>query len=278
MEREPAGAGRSREVARSLPRPASSPAPPAAPTCSGMRARGRSSVPTAARARRSPRSGSRCASGTSRRGAPPARHRLGSRAQDGALQPLRRHRDARPRRRRDLVRLLRHADGGRGAAEPRSRASRRGCCRSPSTSAPRCCVSATGSASSGSAPATSRRSRRSRPARRLRAVLDFRRRDPLDWSAEAGFTTRCRSRCNAAAGRSPSRRPARAGSIARTLDKAFDDVPVPASRGLTADATRGIEPFPTDRLVPYDPRYLSGFLAEEYGVDLPRPSARRASG
>ena len=58
-----------------------------------------------------------------------------------------------------------------------------------------------------------------------------------------------------------------------TLDKRFDDVPVPASRGLDASATRGIEPFPTDRLLPYDPRYLSGFLAEEYGVDLPEAEA-----
>jgi len=51
------------------------------------------------------------------------------------------------------------------------------------------------------------------------------------------------------------------------LEKAFDDVPVPASRGLPPPLVRGIEPFPTAQLVPYQPAYLSGFLAEEYAVD-----------
>lgn len=53
------------------------------------------------------------------------------------------------------------------------------------------------------------------------------------------------------------------------LEKAFDDVPVPASKGLPPGLARGVEPFPTGGLVPYDPQYLSGFLAEEYAVDLP---------
>jgi ribosomal protein S27E len=46
----------------------------------------------------------------------------------------------------------------------------------------------------------------------------------------------------------------------------FDDVPVAASRGLPPDLARAIEPFPTHELVPYEPSYLSGFLAEEYAV------------
>lgn len=53
------------------------------------------------------------------------------------------------------------------------------------------------------------------------------------------------------------------------LERSFDDVPVPASKGLPPGLARGVEPFPTGGLVPYDPRYLSGFLAEEYAVDLP---------
>ncbi len=52
------------------------------------------------------------------------------------------------------------------------------------------------------------------------------------------------------------------------LEHFFDDLPVPASRGLDHDLARRIEPFPTDQLLPYAPDYLSGFLAEEYGVDL----------
>jgi hypothetical protein len=49
----------------------------------------------------------------------------------------------------------------------------------------------------------------------------------------------------------------------------FDDVPVPASRGVDPSLTRKLEPFPTADLTPYDPSYLSGFLAEENAVDLP---------
>jgi len=52
------------------------------------------------------------------------------------------------------------------------------------------------------------------------------------------------------------------------LEKAFDDVPVPASRGVPPALARGIEPFPTSLLVPYAPEFLSGFLAEENGVPL----------
>jgi DNA-directed RNA polymerase subunit RPC12/RpoP len=49
----------------------------------------------------------------------------------------------------------------------------------------------------------------------------------------------------------------------------FDDVPVPASRGVDDNLTRKLEPFPTADLTPYEPSYLSGFLAEENAVDLP---------
>lgn len=52
------------------------------------------------------------------------------------------------------------------------------------------------------------------------------------------------------------------------LDQIFDDVPIPASRGIDADLSRSIEPFPTSELVAYDPSYLSGFLAEENAIDL----------
>jgi hypothetical protein len=53
------------------------------------------------------------------------------------------------------------------------------------------------------------------------------------------------------------------------LDKLFDDVPVPASKGIEPDLCRNIEPFPTGDLVVYDPQFLSGFLAEENAIDLP---------
>ncbi|HET8773563.1 MAG TPA: zinc ribbon domain-containing protein, partial [Thermoanaerobaculia bacterium] len=53
------------------------------------------------------------------------------------------------------------------------------------------------------------------------------------------------------------------------LELFFDDVPVPASRGIDPSLARGIEPYPTAELTPYDPSYLSGFLAEENAIDLP---------
>jgi hypothetical protein len=53
------------------------------------------------------------------------------------------------------------------------------------------------------------------------------------------------------------------------LERFFDDVLVPASRGVDSPLCQNIEPFPTAELTPYDPSYLSGFLAEENAVDLP---------
>jgi len=77
------------------------------------------------------------------------------------------------------------------------------------------------------------------------------------WTAEAGY------RHGTGKNARVDWRPA-----AGTLDHRFDDLPLPASRGLDAATARAIEPFPTAELVAYDPSYLSGFLAEEYAVGL----------
>lgn len=58
-------------------------------------------------------------------------------------------------------------------------------------------------------------------------------------------------------------------SASGALQLFFDDVPVPASRGIDDSLCRKVEPFPTADLTPYEPSYLSGFLAEENAVDLP---------
>ncbi len=50
------------------------------------------------------------------------------------------------------------------------------------------------------------------------------------------------------------------------LEKFFDDLPIAASRGLDRSLSQSIEPFPTEKLIPYEASYLSGFLAEEYAV------------
>ncbi len=48
----------------------------------------------------------------------------------------------------------------------------------------------------------------------------------------------------------------------------FEDEPVSGSRGVDARLLKGIEPFPTKELVPYDTGYLSGFIVEHYQVVL----------
>jgi Zn finger protein HypA/HybF involved in hydrogenase expression len=58
------------------------------------------------------------------------------------------------------------------------------------------------------------------------------------------------------------------------LDHAFDDELVAASMGVAAPLLRGIEPFPTASLIPYDPGYLSGWTVERYQIDLVGAAAR----
>ena len=90
------------------------------------------------------------------------------------------------------------------------------------------------------------------------------------WTAEAGYYyyVNVQVREN---GRMVTRRERRVRwePAAGDLELFFDDVPVPASRGIDAALARNIEPFPTAELTPYEPSYLSGFLAEENAVDLP---------
>jgi len=49
---------------------------------------------------------------------------------------------------------------------------------------------------------------------------------------------------------------------------AYDDILVPASRGLSGKLLGELGDFDTRELVPYRPEYLAGFAAEEYRVDL----------
>jgi Zn finger protein HypA/HybF involved in hydrogenase expression len=52
------------------------------------------------------------------------------------------------------------------------------------------------------------------------------------------------------------------------VDHFFDDDLVAASAGIRASLLRGVEPFPTTSLIPYDPGYLSGWTVERYQIDL----------
>jgi predicted RNA-binding Zn-ribbon protein involved in translation (DUF1610 family) len=49
----------------------------------------------------------------------------------------------------------------------------------------------------------------------------------------------------------------------------FDDVLVPASKGVHTALLEKLQPFPTTTdLLPYDPGYLSGWVVEQYQIDL----------
>jgi hypothetical protein len=48
----------------------------------------------------------------------------------------------------------------------------------------------------------------------------------------------------------------------------FDDEPVPGTHGVSHDLLKGVEPFPTSELVPYDTAFLSGFVVEHYQIVL----------
>jgi hypothetical protein len=50
--------------------------------------------------------------------------------------------------------------------------------------------------------------------------------------------------------------------------QSFDDVLVPASPGVKAPLLRGVEPFPTKKLVTYEPRYVAGWPVEGAQVAL----------
>jgi hypothetical protein len=54
-----------------------------------------------------------------------------------------------------------------------------------------------------------------------------------------------------------------------SLDHFFDDELVPASRGVQTDLLRQVEPFPTTSdLKPYNSGFLSGWVVEQYQIDL----------
>lgn len=52
------------------------------------------------------------------------------------------------------------------------------------------------------------------------------------------------------------------------LDTAFDDELVAATQGIHAALLRAVEPFPTNDLRPYDRGYVSGWVVEQYQIDL----------
>jgi hypothetical protein len=52
------------------------------------------------------------------------------------------------------------------------------------------------------------------------------------------------------------------------LEHFFDDEIVPATQGVNARLLKQLGAFPTDSLVPYDPGYVSGWVVEQYQIDV----------
>lgn len=83
------------------------------------------------------------------------------------------------------------------------------------------------------------------------------------WTAEAGYYYYTRN------SKGESERHVRWEYVSGSLEHFFDDLLVPASEGIHEKLLGQLEPFPTvDKIMPYDPGYLSGWVVEQYQIDL----------
>ncbi|MDQ6859734.1 MAG: zinc ribbon domain-containing protein [Verrucomicrobiota bacterium] len=91
-----------------------------------------------------------------------------------------------------------------------------------------------------------------------------------DWMADAGFYYYETETYEDDQGRTQTRQVqyTRWEPASGSLDHFFDDELVPASRGVPENLLRKVEPFPTNELAPYDPGYVSGWVVEQYQIDL----------
>jgi Zn finger protein HypA/HybF involved in hydrogenase expression len=90
------------------------------------------------------------------------------------------------------------------------------------------------------------------------------------WTAEAGFYYYTTESYTDGSGRSQTRQVqhVRWESASGQLQHFFDDDLICASVGVHAPLLRGVEPFPTAELKPYDAGYVAGWLVERYQIDL----------
>lgn len=92
-----------------------------------------------------------------------------------------------------------------------------------------------------------------------------------DWTADSGYYYYESERYTDSDGKTQTRQVQRTRWVpsAGSLDHFFDDELVPASKGVDEKLLRQIEPFPTATdLKPYDPGFLSGWVVEQYQIDL----------
>jgi hypothetical protein len=91
------------------------------------------------------------------------------------------------------------------------------------------------------------------------------------WTAESGYYYYVTETYRDAQGQTRTRQVQKVRWVPSrgNLDHFFDDELVPGSRGVRAGLLRKIEPFPTrDKLRPYDPGYVAGWVVEQYQIDL----------
>lgn len=92
-----------------------------------------------------------------------------------------------------------------------------------------------------------------------------------DWTAEAGYYYYTTESYTDSQGKPQTRQVqhTRWQRASGSIEHFFDDELVPASQGVQSDLLREIEPFPTTSdLKPYDPAFLSGWVVEQYQIDL----------
>ena len=90
------------------------------------------------------------------------------------------------------------------------------------------------------------------------------------WTAEAGHYYYTTETYTDGSGRTQTRevRQIRWEPAAGRLQHVFDDDLVCASVGVHPRLLRGVEPFPTGELKPYDAAYVAGWVVERYQIDL----------
>jgi DNA-directed RNA polymerase subunit RPC12/RpoP len=91
-----------------------------------------------------------------------------------------------------------------------------------------------------------------------------------DWTAESGYHYYETETYRDSDGHEQTRQVQRTRwePSAGAVDHFFDDELVPASQGVAPVLLRKIEPFPTHELAKYDPGFLSGWIVEQYQIDL----------
>ncbi|MFM1941713.1 MAG: hypothetical protein RI897_695 [Verrucomicrobiota bacterium] len=91
-----------------------------------------------------------------------------------------------------------------------------------------------------------------------------------DWTAQAGYHYWDTEHYTDSQGKRQTRRVRKTRWVPASghLDHFFDDALVSGSRGVDPALLRQLEPWATKDLLPYDPGYLSGWVVEQYQIDL----------